>query len=521
MKTLAKDLPASLVVFLVALPLCLGIAAASGAPPAAGIVAGAVGGIVVGLISGSPLSVSGPAAGLTTIVAAGVTEVGSWRAFVVAVALAGVLQIGLGILRLGVLGEYVPSAVVKGMLAAIGIILVLKQVPHLVGYDADFEGDEAFLEPNHENTFTALAHALRVITPGAVAIGLAGLAVMALWESPLIAKRKLATFVPGPLVAVALGVGLHELFRAALPAWVLEPEHLVSLPTQGPLALVALPDWSALRNPNVWQAAGTLAVVASLETLLGIAAVDKLDPLNRVSPQSRELFAQGCGNVISGLLGGLPVTSVIVRSSANVTAGAQTKISAISHGVLLLAAAALATMINRIPLAALASILVFTGYKLAKVKLFKEMYARGPAQFLPFLVTILAILATDLLVGIAVGLVAGLYALLRSNFRSAVMVVTDGNNHLVRLRRDVSFLNKPLLRRRLEELPNGSHVLIDLTRAGFIDNDVLDVINEFQHHAHLKDIHVEVKMDHRYPPHLSVRLQVPVETEEPSREAAA
>ncbi|MBK7475286.1 MAG: SulP family inorganic anion transporter [Haliscomenobacter sp.] len=495
-RNLGSDFPASIVVLLVALPLCLGIALGSSAPLFSGIIAGIVGGIVIGLLSGSHLSVSGPAAGLTVIVAAGIVKAGTYEVFLVSVVLAGILQIVFGYLRAGVLGDFVPNSVIKGMLAAIGIILILKQLPHLVGYDADFEGDEAFIQPDSENTFSEIFKALNYIEPGAVIIGLICLGILILWELKFMKSIKALQLIPGPLVAVIVGTVLNQFFMGSQPSLVLESSHLVALPVasnaQEFLTFFTLPDFSAIGSAAVWTTAITLALVASLETLLSIEAVDKLDPLKRVTPNNRELKAQGVGNMLSGLLGGLPVTSVIVRSSANVNSGGKTKASAVLHGVLMLACVSLIpSLFNKIPLAALAAVLIFVGYKLAKISLFKEFYAKGFDQFVPFLITILAILLTDLLEGIIIGILVGLFFMLRSNFRSALLVVKDSNNHyLVRLRKDVTFLNKPLVKQTLEQIPENAKVIIDVSPAEFIDQDIVDSINEFLAHAHLKNIRV-------------------------------
>ncbi len=519
------DGPASVVVFLVAVPLCLGIALGSGAPLLSGIVAGVVGGLVVGALSRSPLSVSGPAAGLTVIVAAAITATGSFQAFLVAVVIAGLLQIGAGVLKLGSLGDFVPNSVIKGMLAAIGLLLILKQAPHLVGYDRDFTGDDAFFQRDGETTFSALAVAARAVAPAAAAVGLAALLVLWLWERPALKKRAAFKAVPGPMVAVLVAVGLHELLALRWPELRLSAEHLVQLPAPaGPGDLVgqlAFPDLRQLGNLEVWKAGATLAVVASLETLLSIAAVDKLDPLNRVTPPNRELVAQGVGNTLSGLLGGLPVTSVIVRSSANVNAGARTRLSTMMHGALLLLSALFfARFLNLVPLAALAAILVFTGYKLARVELFREHFAQGWDQFVPFLATIAAILLTDLLVGVVLGIAVGAVFVLRTNFQRSLLLVSDGDRYLLRLRKDVSFFSKPVLRRTLEEVPAGSYLLVDLSRADFIDHDVVDVLNEFAHHAQLKDIRVEVRRNAASPAHRRLKLDAPT-VAEPTLEQGA
>ena len=493
-----SDFSSSIVVLLVALPLCLGIALGSGAPLFSGIIAGVVGGIVVGLASGSNLSVSGPAAGLTVIVATAILKLQVFEAFLLAVVIAGFIQIILGFIKAGVIGDYIPNSVIKGMLAAIGLILILKQFPHLIGYDADFGGDESFEQPDKENTFSALSHALNFITPSAIIIGGASLLILILWEQKFMKAQKWLQAIPGPLVVVLTGTLINEYFKAYQTGLALETKQLVTLPVAAGFkeftSFFTFPKLQYLKNPDVWVTGFTLAIVASLETLLGIEAVDKLDTLKRVTPANRELKAQGLGNIFSGLLGGLPLTSVVVRSSANVSAGAKTKVSTILHGVFLLLCVALIPFIlNKIPLSALAAILIFTGYKLAKVSLFKEFYLKGWDQFMPFVITIIAILATDLLKGIIIGIGVGLFYMIRSNFRSSVLVVNDENKYLFRLRKDVSFLNKPIVKKKLEEVPKNASVLIDATRADFIDKDVIEEINNFMIHAHLKNIKVEIK----------------------------
>lgn len=506
-QSIGADFPASIVVLLVALPLCLGIALGSQAPLFSGIIAGIVGGIVIGIFSGSNLSVSGPAAGLTVIVATAIGKLPAYEAFLLAVVIAGILQIILGFLNAGILGDYVPNSVIKGMLAAIGLILILKQFPHLVGYDkASFEGSESFKDQS-ENTFSGIFSAFNYFSPAAVLIGAFSLFILIIWETKLFKKQAFLKYIPGPLVVVVLGTWINELMKQWSPDLALEASHLVKLPIANSFqeftSFFRFPDIHFLNNPEVWKTGLTLAVVASLETLLGIEAVDKLDPYKRVTPTNQELKAQGIGNAVSGLLGGLPLTSVIVRSSANVSAGAKTKMSAIIHGVLmLLSVVFIPTFLNKIPLAALASILIFTGYKLAKISLMREFYNKGWDQFVPFMVTIIAILFTDLLIGILIGILVGLFFMIRSNFRSSVFVVNDSKNYMVRLRKDVSFLNKPIIKRKLEQVPENSYVIIDATRADFIDKDIIDVVNEFILHASLKNIHVEVKKSIHKPMHL-------------------
>jgi MFS superfamily sulfate permease-like transporter len=494
----AADIPAAIVVFLVALPLCLGVALGSNAPLFSGIIAGVIGGTVIGLLSGSSLSVSGPAAGLTAIVAVAIGKMPVYEAFVLSVVIAGILQIIFGFLRAGIIGDYVPNSVIRGMLAAIGIILILKQLPHLVGYDANFSGDEAFLQIDRKNTFSELIWSVNYLSPAAILIGLVSIGILLLWDLPFFKKRQLFKYIPGPLVVVASGMLLSSVIKGMGGRFTLASNHFVSLPVADDLTSFAsffrLPDWSYLGNPHVWTTAVTIALVASLETLLSIEAIDKLDPYKRSTPTNRELKAQGIGNLVSGMLGGLPVTSVIVRSSANLNAGAKTRLSTFLHGALLLLSVLfIPGLLNTIPLSALAAILIMTGYKLAKPTLFKEFHMRGWDQFVPFVVTIIAILLTDLLIGILVGMGVALFFLVRSNFRSAVMIVHDNDKYLLRFRKDVSFLNKPIVKEKLEGVPENSHVLIDLTRADFIDKDIVDVINDFMRHAHLKNIRVDIR----------------------------
>lgn len=495
---IATNLSSSIVVFLVALPLCLGVALASSAPLFSGVIAGVVGGIVVGLCSGSHISVSGPAAGLTVIVATAIGKLQVFEAFLLAVFIAGIIQIILGYCKAGILGDYIPSSVIKGMLAAIGLILILKQFPHIIGYDADFAGDETFDQPDHENTFSEMFKAIHYVTPSAIVIGILSLSIQILWDKVLVKKSKIFKLIPAPLIVVLAGIGISQYCLHNMPTYALQADQMVSIPqaktTQDFLSFFTLPKWSFLSNYQVWITAITIAIVASLESLLSIEAADELDPYKRVTPTNRELKAQGIGNLISGLIGGLPVTSVIVRTSANVNAGATNKLSAILHGLLiLLSVAFIPHLLNFIPLSCLAAILIYTGFKLAKPSIFKVMYKKGWDQFMPFAITIVAIVFTDLLKGILVGIIVGLFFVLRSNFRTAVFIVNDDDKYLFRLRKDVSFLNKPIIKQKLEQVPENASVLIDASRADFIDKDVIEVIEDFLLHAHLKNITVEIK----------------------------
>jgi len=496
-KGLPNDLAASVVVFLVALPLCIGVALASGAPPLSGIIAGISGGIVVGLASRSHLSVSGPAAGLTAIVFAAIATIGSFEGFLVAVVLGGAIQLILGFCRAGIIGDYVPNSVIKGMLAAIGLILILNQVPHLLGDDSQFESDEGVKQVSG-NLFSNFINSFTNINSTAILIGGICLLFHFAWEKIVSGKKGFIKFVPAPLIIVFIGVGINAIFMQSNPVAALSDEHLVIIPvansTNEFFSFFALPDWNYLFNSDVLIIAVTLALVASLETLLSIEAVDDLDPYQRVTPTNRELKAQGIGNIVSGMIGGLPVTSVIVRSSANVNSGAKTKMSTIYHGIfLLLSFAFIPFLLNLIPKTALAAILIYTGYKLAKPSVFKSFYKKGLDQFLPFVITIIAILTTDLLKGVIIGIGVGLFFIIRSNFKTAVFVVHDENKYLFRLRKDVSFLNKPIIKNKLEKVPPNSSVIIDITRADFIDKDVVETIEDFILHAPLKNINVEFK----------------------------
>jgi carbonic anhydrase len=484
--TLPRDVSASLVVFLVALPLCLGIALASGAPLFSGIVAGIVGGIVVGTLSGSHSSVSGPAAGLTAICAAQIAALGSFQTFLLAVVIAGVIQIALGLARGGVIAAFFPSSVIKGLLAAIGVLLIVKQIPHLLGHDADPEGDMAFFQPDHENTFSELVRLLSDIHPGAATIGLASIALLVIWDRVGALKK---SSIPAPLVVVLLGTGMGMAFQNLGSYWAIGSQHLVQVPVAESLAgfvnLVQLPDFSQWTNPAVYVAGLTVAMVASLESLLNLEAADKIDPKQRVSPPSRELWAQGIGNVTAGLLGGIPVTTVIVRSSVNLNAGAQTRLSTILHGGLLLVCVMLLPQwLNMVPLSCLAAILLVTGVKLASPQLVARMWNEGRYQFVPFAITVVAIVLTDLLIGIVIGLAVSVSFILNSNLRRPVRRFVEkhigGDVMHIQLANQVSFLNRAALARVLNEVPRGGQVLLDAQYTDYIDPDVLGLIRDFR-----------------------------------------
>lgn len=500
------DGPAGTVVFLVALPLCLGIALASSAPLFSGIIAGIIGGIVVAALSGSHVSVSGPAAGLAVIVATGIATLGSYQAFALAVAIAGVLQFILGIFRAGVIAQYVPNSVIKGMLAAIGVLIVLKQIPHALGRDKDWEGDLSFFALGGENAVTDIAEAVMSASPGAVAITVVSLAILIFWDK-LAKQNKFFKLIPGALATVLLGIGMNQAFGLISPGWKLtDPQHLVSLPVPVSLAEFlgnfTLPDFNAITNQKVWITAVTIALVASLETLLSLEAADRLDPYKRISPPNRELLAQGTGNFLSGLVGGLPITSVVVRTSANVYAGGRTKMSAIIHGVLLLGSTLLIpSLLNLTPLASLAVVLLAVGYKLTNPGLYTKMYKDGMHQFVPFVVTVAAVVLTDLLMGVVIGMSLGLLFVIRENHHEAVSVVHQDNDYLMRFNKDMTFVNKSELRSKLRKLPNGANVVVDGSKALYIDHDIYEAIEDFQQLAPYKGITVELKhMESRLAP---------------------
>lgn len=500
-KYLKNDLPASVVVFFVALPLCLGIALASGAPLFSGLIAGIVGGIVVGALSGSELGVSGPAAGLAAIVLTAIGSLGGFENFLVAVVLGGIIQILFGVLKGGIIAYYFPSSVIKGMLTGIGIIIILKQIPHFFGYDANPEGDQAFFQVDGENTFSEILVAFYNISPGATAIAVVALAILILWDRVLTKKSKIFQLIQGPLVAVVLGI-LYFAFTQGNTTWGISGEHLVQVPVLESFAnfgsLFQFPNFSVIGNTEIWITAFTIALVASLETLLCVEATDKLDPYKRTTPANRELFAQGVGNTVSGLVGGLPITQVIVRSSANIQSGGRTKLSAIIHGFLLLISVMLIpTLLNMIPLSVLAAVLFVVGFKLAKPSLFKTMYQMGWKQFVPFIVTVVGLVFTDLLIGIALGLAVGIVVILIKSYQNSHFLhiedMGNGQNQIkMTLAEEVTFINKGAILKELDRLPENSYLELDVRKTRYLDNDIVEILEDFSEKAKSKNINIKL-----------------------------
>lgn len=496
-----SDFPASIVVFFVALPLCLGIALASGAPLFSGLIAGIIGGIVVGALSGSKIGVSGPAAGLAAIVLTSIGTLGGFENFLVAVVLGGIIQLIFGLLRAGVIGYYFPSSVIKGMLTGIGIIIILKQIPHFIGYDADPEGDFAFMQVDGQNTFSEIITSLNFIKPGSALIGVIGLAILILWENVLAKKAKIFQVIQGPLVAVVVGI-IFYMLTGSNQTLAISPTHLVSVPVPDDfssfLSQFSFPNFAAITNPEVWVVAFTIALVASLETLLCVEATDKLDPHKNVTPTNRELLAQGTGNVISGLIGGLPITQVIVRSSANIQSGGRTKMSAIIHGFFLLISVILIpNLLNKIPLSVLAAILLVVGFKLAKPGLFKTMYNLGWKQFVPFMVTVLGIIFTDLLVGIGLGLLVGIIVILFKSYQNSHFLHKEGEDMhkgLVKmtLAEEVTFFNKGAILKELDRLPHDTNFELDVTNTKYLDNDIVEILDDFILKAEERNISIKL-----------------------------
>ncbi|WP_282048588.1 SulP family inorganic anion transporter [Maribacter aquivivus] len=500
-KHIKNDIPASIVVFFVALPLCLGIALASGAPLFSGVIAGIIGGVLVGALSGSKIGVSGPAAGLAAIVLTAIGTLGGYENFLVAVVLGGVIQMVFGVLKAGVIGYYFPSSVIKGMLTGIGIIIILKQIPHFFGYDPDPEGDWAFFQVDGENTFSEILNTINNISPGATLIAIIGLSILLLWDKVLSKKGKVFQIIQGPLVAVAIGI-LFYVFTQGHEVLGISKDHLVSVPVPEDfssfIGQFRFPNFSAITNPQVWITAFTIALVASLETLLCVEATDKLDPHKNVTPTNRELLAQGAGNIVSGLIGGLPITQVIVRSSANIQSGGRTKLSAIIHGFLLLISVVLIpTLLNMIPLSVLAAILFIVGFKLAKPALFVKMYKLGWKQSIPFFVTVLGIVFTDLLVGISLGLAVGIVVILLKSYQNSHFLhIEDNSNgkHRIKmtLAEEVTFFNKGAILKELDSLPHDTYLELDVLKTRFLDYDIIEILEDFSLKA--KERNIDIKL---------------------------
>ncbi|HIE90504.1 MAG: SulP family inorganic anion transporter [Methylophilaceae bacterium] len=501
---LKADFTASIVVFFVALPLCLGIALASGAPLFSGVIAGIVGGIIVGVASGSPLGVSGPAAGLAVIVLTAIGTLGSFESILLSIVLAGVFQLLLGFMGAGVIAYFFPSSVIKGMLSGIGLLIILKQIPHALGYDLEFEGNDAFILPDGSNTFTEIISAFDFLTPGAVLISFISLSMLILWERVLSKKHKVFQVIQGPVVVVMFGILMSNLYQNGMFSFVLDSSQMVSLPIANSLAdfitFFTFPDYSQITNVEIYKVAFVIAIVASLETLLCVEATDKLDPYRRVTPTNRELKAQGLGNIASGLVGGLPITQVVVRSSANIEFGGKSKLSAIFHGLFLLVSViTIAEYLNMVPLASLATILLIVGYKLVKPALFVEVYKLGWEQFVPFIVTIVAIILLDLLRGITAGLLVGIFFTLYHRYKYSHyvkdIITAEGGRevHHIVLAEQVSFFNKADIIQSLERVPANAKVIIDCMQTKVIEYDIQEAIDNYQLHAQLKSIEVELR----------------------------
>jgi MFS superfamily sulfate permease-like transporter len=500
-KTIKSDLPASIVVFFVALPLCLGIALASGAPLFSGVIAGIIGGVVVGALSGSKVGVSGPAAGLAAIVLVAITSLGGYQNFLVAVVLGGIIQILFGVLRLGIIAYYFPSSVIKGMLTGIGIIIILKQLPHFFGYDAEPEGADSFFESSGENTFSAIFNIADNIMLGSMIVGIVALGIIIFWDKILSKKAKIFQLIQGPLVAVIIGIIFYTL-TSSDEALSISKSHLVSVPVpEGAssfLAQFSFPNFSVITNPEVWIVAFTIALVASLETLLCVEATDKIDPHKNVTPTNRELFAQGTGNILSGMIGGLPITQVIVRSSANIQSGGQSKMSTILHGFLLLFSVILIpNLLNMIPLSVLAAILLVVGYKLAKPELFKTMYDLGWKQWVPFNVTILGIVFIDLLWGIGLGLTIGIIVILMKSYQNShflhIEEKDDGRHKMkMTLAEEVTFFNKGAILKELDNVPTETYLEINLLKTRYLDNDIIEILEDFLFKARERNIDIKL-----------------------------
>lgn len=496
-----SDFASGLVVFLVALPLCLGIAMASGAPLFSGIISGVIGGVVVGFLSQSHISVSGPAAGLTAIVLTAITDLGSFNLFLTAVFIAGIIQLILGYIKAGTISNFFPTNVIEGMLAGIGIIIIMKQLPHAIGFDSDFEGDQSFLQSDGNNSITSLLSIFDFIQIGSIIIAVISLFVLIIWDKVPVLKR--LKLIPGALVAVVLGIIINELFIRLGSHFAIGKEHLVSLPAPASLddfqQIIVFPDFTGIMNQKVWLVGITIAIVASIETLLCIEAADRMDAHKRYTDTNVELKAQGVGNILSSLIGGLPMTSVVVRSSANSTAGAKSKLSAIIHGVLLFVSViTIPLLLNKIPLATLAAVLLLVGYKLAKPATFIHFWKKGKYQFIPFIATLIAVVFTDLLKGVVLGMIISIIFVLKGNLKRAYVFrkeeYIDGDVIHIDLAQEVSFLNKADIKETLKNIPNNSKVIIDASDTVYIAHDILDLIHEFKTiRAKENSINVQIK----------------------------
>ena len=500
-KTLKHDLPASIVVFFVALPLCLGIALASGAPLFSGVIAGIIGGVVVGALSGSKLGVSGPAAGLAAIVLTAIGSLGGYENFLVAVVLGGIIQIIFGVLKAGIIGYYFPSSVIKGMLTGIGIIIILKQIPNFFGYDEESAWDLEFFEIDGGNTFSELFAIIENITPGAALIGLVSLLLLIFWDKVLTKKSKVFEIIQGPFVVVVLGIIFYILTKQDEQLSI-GAKHMVNVPIPTDLTSFigqfSFPNFSVISNLEVWVVAFTIALVASLETLLSVEASDKIDPDKNVTPTNRELLAQGSGNIISGLIGGLPITQVIVRSSANVQSGGKSKLSTIIHGFLLLISVILIPkLLNKIPLSVSAAILLIVGYKLAKPSVFKQMYKLGWKQWVPFIVTVIGIIFTDLLFGIGLGLGVGIIVVLIKSYQNSHFLhIEDKSNGKQKLKmtlaEEVTFFNKGAILKELDRIPEDSYLELDVRKTRYLDNDIIEILDDFAFKAKARNIDIKL-----------------------------
>lgn len=493
-----SDISSSIVVFFVALPLCLGIALASGVPPISGLIAGIIGGIVVGAISGSRFGVSGPAAGLVAIVLSAIPDLGGLQYFLTAVVIAGILQVLFGVFKLGIVSQYFPSAVIKGMLSGIGILIILKEIPHALGYDADYLGDESFFQANGENTFSSLISALEAFSLPVITLTVIVFILILLWDNFLLKKVKFLKIIPGSLMAVIFGIGYVIFTNNNMPNFTISTQHLVDIPiisSFGDLkSSITFPNFSNILSYDMWLVAFTIAVVASLESLLCLEATDKLDPNKAITPPNRELIAQGAGNVLSGLIGGLPITQVIVRSSANMQSGAKSKLSTILHGFLLMVTVfTIPFILNKIPFASLAVILILIGYKLAKPSIFVNLFKAGWKQFVPFILTVFGIVLFDLLTGIGIGLVAALFVIIYKSYQNTHYTLQEEEGvRRITLAEELTFFNKSPLLDEFARVPDDSHVIIDKTKNIYLDYDVAEIIEDFKLSSKERNITLEI-----------------------------